>query len=145
LNNSRVARDVVVQEVVAAQVLQFVIGGHMARFLCAALCVVVFACLYTFPASANTCVPVADHMADAKKQPAIVDVLPLDADKLKRVIAYVKAQGAEGYDTYDTGYLAWTHDRIGLFLGNDGKICTVLVGPLHHLPRLIEAAEGRPA
>jgi hypothetical protein len=117
----------------------------MGRFLCRALCVLLFAGLYSFPAAANNCVPVAEHIAGAKQQPPIVDVLPLDADKLKRILAHVKAQGAEGYDTYDTGYLAWTHDRVGLFLGNDGQICTVLVGPIHFLPRLIEAAEGRPA
>jgi hypothetical protein len=114
------------------------------RILCAALCVAVFACLYTFPASAGNCVPLADHVAQVKTQPSLVDTLMLDGDKLQKVIAYVQALTG-GDEKYDTGYLAWTSTHVAIFLGNGGQICTVLVGPIQHLPRMIEAAEGRPA
>lgn len=114
------------------------------RVFCAALCVVAFACLYSFPLRADNCMPLADHMAYAKTQSAVVDVLPLEGDKLQKVIAYIQAiNGDDG--KYDTGYLAWSVSHVAIFLGNGGQICSVFVGPVQHLPRMIEAAEGRPA
>lgn len=114
------------------------------RVLCAALCVALFACLYSFRADAQACIPLADHVAYTKAQPAVVDIMPLDGDKLQKVIAYIQAINGDD-SKYDTGYLAWTPTHVALFLGKDGQVCNVFVGPVQHLPRLIEAAEGRPA
>lgn len=114
------------------------------RVFWAALCVVLFACVLTFPASAQACAPLADHIAYTKDQPAVVDIMPLDGDKLQKVIAYIQAINGDDAK-YDTGYLAWSATHVAIFLGNDGKVCNVFVGPAQHLPRLIEAAEGRPA
>lgn len=116
----------------------------MARVALAALCVALFACLYSFRADAQACAPLADHVAYTKAQPSVVDIMPLDGDKLQKVIAYIQAiNGDDG--KYDTGYLAWSATHVAIFLGNDGKVCNVFVGPVQHLPRMIEAAEGRPA
>lgn len=114
------------------------------RVFLAALCVAVFACLYSFPLAANTCAPLAEHVAYTKSQPAVVEVMPLEGDKLQKVIAYIQAiNGDDG--KYDTGYLAWSVSHVAIFLGNGGLICSLFVGPVQHLPRMIEAAEGRPA
>ena len=116
----------------------------MARIRWAALCVAVFACVYSFPLAAQSCVPIEDHVAEVKKQPALVDVMRLEGDALQKVIAYVQAlNGDDG--KYDTGYLAWTGSHVAIFLGSGGQVCIVFAGPIQHLPKMIEAAEGRPA
>jgi hypothetical protein len=116
----------------------------MARFLCAVLCAVVFACLLSFPVSANGCKPVADHVAQAQKITGYVDHLVLHGDKLQRVVAFIQAiNGDEG--KYDTGYMVWTSTHVGIFVGNGGMICAGAIGDISFLPKLIEAAEGRPA
>lgn len=116
----------------------------MIRFLCAALCVALFACVYSFPVAAQSCMSIEDHVAEVKKQPGLADVMRLEGVGLQKVIAYVQAiNGDDG--KYNTGYLAWTNTHIAIFLGNDGQVCIVFVGPIQHLPRMIEAAEGRPA
>lgn len=116
----------------------------MIRVALAALCVAVFACVWTFPVAANTCAPIADHIAYTKTQPAVVEVMPLEGDELQKMIAYIQAiNGDDG--KYDTGYLAWSASHVAIFLDSGGLVCTVFVGPIQHLPRMIEAAEGRPA
>lgn len=116
----------------------------MARIFWAALCVALFACVYSFPVRAQSCAPVAAHLESVKGSVGVIDTMTLEGDKLQRVIAYVQKINGDTAK-YDTGYLAWSVQYVVLFLGNGGMICQAFPGDVRHLPALIEAAEGRPA
>ncbi len=96
-------------------------------------------------AQESKCIPIVEHVEQAKAHPNFLAHKLLTAAEFKVAIAHVQAQSGDS-DKFDTWYLALRADGVMVFfVGRDGAICAHYKAGPEAAERLLQAIAGQGA